>query len=162
MATQTSTEDPLSDVQLVVSDLVFETVKNYMDTKDVRLNLNNNTIYIINRVLEQFPELFQNIDKHINVIIEDGKFDINDVPQIVLMIKDIINGDVKKFKKLKIRRSDAILLIEGILTILIDCDVLKTGNNKDSIKTLLRLCVQILDAGVNLNETITCDWKCCC
>lgn len=154
-------ESKMEDVQLVVSDLVLDTVRNYMGGKDIRLNLTAKTLDIINRVLDQFPQLFQAIDKHIKVIIEDGKFDINDVPQVVLMIKDVINTDRKALKNLKVTRSEAVLLIEGVLLILIDTDVLKAGDKKDSLKALLKLCVQILDTSVDLSETINCGWCCC-
>ena len=118
--TMNTSDVTMEDVQLDVSNVILDVIKKYVNSKNVRLNLTAKTLDIIHRVLNQFPELFQSIDEHIQVIIEDGVFDINDVPQIILMIKDIVNADKKTLATLKVTRSEAILFIEGILLILID------------------------------------------
>lgn len=156
-----NSEQKLEDVQLV-TNIVLETVKSYVGSKNAHLNLDPVAIEIINRVLDQFPELFERINDSIKSVMVDGVFDANDIPTLVLMVKDVINMDKKILKKLKVTRSDAVSMLEGILIILIEENVIKAGDKKDSMKSLLRLSVRILEAGVDLDATINCNWLCCC
>ena len=155
-----NSDQKLEDIQLV-TNLVLDTVKSYIGTKNVHANLDPGAIDIITRVLDQFPQLFDKINNSIRAVMEDGVFDANDIPTLVLMVKDVINVDKKELKKLKVTRSDAVSMLEGVLIILIEEDIIKAGDKKDSMKSLLRLSVRILEAGVDLDETINCGWLCC-
>lgn len=155
-----SDEPQLENVQLVPLS-IFDIIKTYIGTKNARVNLDNKAIDIISRVLDLFPELFDKINESVKNIMEDGVFDVNDIPTLVLMIKDVINIDRKELKNLKITRTEAILMLEGVIVILIDEDVIKTGVQKESMKNLLRLSIRILESNVDLSETINCNWLCC-
>jgi hypothetical protein len=122
--------------------------------------LDNKTANTLKRILEEFPSIVNNIDEHIMKIISDDVIDMNDLPQIILLIKDVMNINVKELKILKVKRSEVIVLIEKIIVILIETNVIKTGNNKDSFLASLRLGIQILDAGIDASESL--GWSCCC
>lgn len=153
-------EQKFENIQLV-KNVILETVKSYINSKNVHLNLDSKTIEIINLILNQYPELFGNINDSVKSIMDDNKLDVNDIPALVLMIKDVINIDKNILEKLYITRSDAILVLEGVLIILIDENVIKTDGNKDSVKNLLKLSVKILEAGIELKTTIKKKWICC-
>jgi hypothetical protein len=105
-------------------------------------------------VIEAFPTIIETIGKRILKILSDDVIDMNDLPTFILLIKDIINLNVKDLKKIKVTRSDIADMIESIMFILIDTNTIRTGDNKDSFLALLKLSMQILDASVNLNNTI--------
>jgi|SaaInlStandDraft_5_1057022.scaffolds.fasta_scaffold38633_2 hypothetical protein len=126
------------------------------------ITLDKKTVNILTLVLNSCPAVIDDLNHHIIKIISDNVIDSKDLPQFILMFKDVINVNMKDLKKIKVSRSDVIILIESIINILIDTNVIKTGEKKDEIKALLSLSVQILDSSVNLSDNINCSRFMCC
>jgi hypothetical protein len=65
-------------------------------------NLNNNVgieltkaeIEYLKIIINKQPDLFDNINNSINSIISDGKIDLHDIPEIILLISNIINSHI--------------------------------------------------------------------
>jgi len=83
------------------------------------------------------------------------------------MFKEVININIKDLNAINISRQDIIKLIETIIFILLDMDIIKCGNKKDELLTLLKLSIQILDSSIDLTEMINvpeiinCTYWCC-
>lgn len=142
--------------------IVFDTLNAYLDGRNVRVNIDGRSADVINRIMASFPNIITDMDNHVQKIISDKVIDMNDLPHLILMIKDVININAKDLKSIKVNRSEAVNFIKDVIFILIDTNVIKTNDNKDTILALLNLSVQMLDASIELNETIDCNKWCCC
>ena len=141
---------------------VHKIVEDYIKTNTGRINIGIQSAEIITRIVESFPDILYDLDKHIVEIMADNVIDIYDVPKLILMVKDLVNVNAKQLKKIKIIREEGVIFVNDILFILIDTNVIKTGDNKDAVLELLKLSVTMLSASVDLDETIKCGWMCCC
>lgn len=155
--TDTGVKD--TDVLLNNTDLT-SLLTSYLDGKNARIKLNQNGAQVLRTVIQRLPSIIDDIGSHILAIVSDNVIDMNDLPTFILLVKDIININVKDLKKIKVTRGDIVDMIESIMFILIDTNMIKTGDNKDSFLALLKLSMQILDASVNLDKTISC-FSCC-
>ena len=141
---------------------VHKIVEDYIKTNTGRINIGIQSAEIITRIVESFPDILYDLDKHVVEIMADNVIDIYDVPKLILMVKDLVNVNAKQLKKIKIIREEGVIFVNDILFILIDTNVIKTGDNKDAVLELLKLSVTMLSASVDLDETIKCGWMCCC
>lgn len=137
-------------------------LQSFIGDRTVSIKISNNQLRILTLLLEVMPDFFGKMANHLTKITSDNVIDMNDLPEFLLLVTELINMDVKSFKKLKLTRGDVIDAIEAIIVLLIDQDVIKTGKNKDMFLTLLRVSVKMLDAKVNLDKTIMCSWFTCC
>jgi len=152
--------DVVNDSKETIS--VQSMVEDYIKTNTGRINIGIQSAEIITRIVESFPDILYDLDKHVVEILADNAIDIYDVPKLILMVKDLVNVNAKQLKKIKIIREEGVIFVNDILFILIDTNVIKTGDNKDAVLELLKLSVTMLSASVDLDETIKCGWMCCC
>ena len=54
---------------------VFEEVQKYLNDKDLSVKLNGRTVNITRRVMEAFPDLFEQFDGRINQMMADKVLD---------------------------------------------------------------------------------------
>jgi hypothetical protein len=140
---------------------VFEEVQKYLNDKDLSVKLNGRTVNITRRVMEAFPDLFEQFDGRINQMMADKVLDQKDIPTAILLVTDVVNANSRVLKKLKLTRQDLVDVIEGVLFILIDVNVLQTSEEtKELLLASLRTSIGLLEVSVDLKETIRCD--CCC
>ena len=147
----------INDVNLISLDL-HNLLSTYLKDK---YTLDDKSTKILQHVLTTCPKLITNLNEPILDIISDNVIDSKDLPQFIILFKNIINLNIKDLKKIKVNRSDMISLIKSIMFILLDTNTIKTGDRKEEFKTLLSLSIQILESSVDLSESITCSWKCC-
>lgn len=147
----------INDVNLISLDL-HNLLSTYLKDK---YTLDDKSAKILQHVLTTCPKLITNLNEPILDIISDNVIDSKDLPQFIILFKNIINLNIKDLKKIKVNRSDMISLIKSIMFILLDTNTIKTGDRKEEFKTLLSLSIQILESSVDLSESITCSWKCC-
>jgi len=122
------------------------------------LGLSTNEVYIIQLLLTQQPALFGDIGKQLSVIVKDGNVDPVDIPNIVLLIKDIINLKNSSMRNLNITTKDLIDFIENILIILLESGIIKTTDTM-LYENILKSSVALLESSIQLNqniETVTC------
>jgi hypothetical protein len=60
------------------------------------LNLNQDELDFIKKLLENNPEFFEAISKELSAIMEDGKINLSDVPNIVLIVSKASKLNFKK------------------------------------------------------------------
>jgi len=143
-------------------NIVYDCIVNFLHSKNSRLKLDNKSVEIINRIMMSFPSVISDMDTHVGTIMSDNVVDMNDLPQLILMAKDIINLNAKDLKSIKITRGESITFIKDVLFILIDSNVIKTQEgSKDSILALLNLSIQMLETTIDLSETIQYNKWCC-
>ena len=116
----------------------------------VSINLTENEINIINLILKNHPELLNNICNDIYDIVKDNVINVNDIPRIILLLKDVINLYSTK-NNLKIKKNDIIDFIKNLLIILINSDIIKIDSeDKILINNLIILSVQLLETNINI------------
>lgn len=111
----------------------------------------------INVLLKHELNMLNEIDKHLTSILKDGKIDAGDIPDFILLIKNVCNMYSPKLKKLKITRDELLKFIHDILIIVVKSDLTRI-ENKDLCIKVIETCTCLLEATVELDET----FSCCC
>jgi len=122
------------------------------------LGLTSNDVYVIQLLMKQQPHIFGDIGKQISAIVSDGNIDLSDIPQLVLLMKDIMNLKSIHLSNLNITIEDLIDFIENILIILLESEIIKT-NDRALYENMLKSSVALLESSIQLNqniETVTC------
>jgi len=133
----------------------------FLGDKNIGLVIDHKTADNMRTILVQFPEIIADIDEHLMKILSDDVINMNDLPQIILLIKDVMNINAKDLKKMKITKKDVVNLIEKIIIILIETNVIKTDDKKESFIVALKLGMDILESTIDISEKSGCwDWNC--
>jgi hypothetical protein len=144
------------------NNIVFDLIKEQLSNKDIikKINLNDESIKVITLILGSNTTIFDDISQHIKYVIDDKVIDVNDIPPLILIIKDIINinTNTAQINKLKLTREQIIIFIKNILFILIESETIKV-KDKEIVKQLIELSVQLLSTKINVQKVVTCSWK---
>jgi hypothetical protein len=100
-------------IQPLISDMLKEVISNNEKLKELSLDIDNQTRDTLVYLLDKYPEYFSNFKTLVELIIEDGKININDITNIIKLltklyelIKNIkldyetslkVSGDILKF-----------------------------------------------------------------
>ncbi len=159
-------EQIVSNVEVTIVEdkslSIIDIVNKFLTNKGLCVKLSTAQINILNIFIEHFPDIFSNITENIKLIIDDKVIDFSDLPHFVLLAKTITNTNIKELKALKITRRDVMDMIEALFIILIEMNVINTGNTKDTYIALLKASMQLLDASIDLDDTMSVSWNCCC
>lgn len=137
---------------LILSDLLKTLIK---DTDLIsKIQLDSNTLSIINMIIQNHPEVLNNVSNDISIIIADKNINMADIPQIILLIKDSYNL-IGSAKDLKLSKKNIIDFIKYTMIILIESNFIKC-DNKDLIVSLINLSINLLESEVNLDKKINC------
>jgi len=120
--------------------------------------LNESDIRIISLVLLKYPKLFDDMSIHITKIMNDNLVNLQDIPEILLLLKDVLNVNTSQINKLKITRYECLDLIKNILIILIQSNIIKFGS-EDTKKlgiNMIDLSIKLLETKVNVKKVINC------
>jgi len=63
-----------------------------LDNMNESIQLNTNEILYLHRVINDHPEIFQQISANIEAILSDNKIDLHDIPQIILLLSTAYNS----------------------------------------------------------------------
>jgi len=144
-------------------NLVQTALTGFLGDKNIGLVIDHKTADNMRTILVQFPEIIADIDEHLMKILSDDVINMNDLPQIILLIKDVMNINAKDLKKMKITKKDVVNLIEKIIIILIETNVIKTDDKKESFIVALKLGMDILESTIDVDDKINCwNWNCKC
>jgi urease gamma subunit len=102
-------------------------------------------VIYIHEVIRNYPHLLKNIDDAVEAILEDGKIDIFDVPQIIKIVCIVSNNILESFK-VKGIFDDASKLIE----ILIEAIFQSQGNVEvdGNLKKIIQNSVNLLKTNI--------------
>ena len=96
-------------------------------------------------------------------IIADKVIDSNDIPKLIVMIKNIYKQftEKDKFKKInKITLEDSINFIKNLLLILIELGHIKV-NDKQKVILIIDLCIDLLTSSIDLTQSLFQKLKSC-
>ena len=125
-----------------------------------KLHLDQESINIINDILKNHPSILDNITNDLTKILNDGEINSNDIPSIILLLKDSYNLYVST-KELKITQKQVLEFIKNTMIILIESNILKTNEeNKVMIVMLINTSICLLESQINLNKTVNCSFNC--
>ena len=146
---ETSVNSTTAPLETTILNQLLAKITNNKDFL-VSINLTENEINIINLILKNHPELLNNICNDIYDIVKDNVINVNDIPRIILLLKDVINLYSTK-NNLKIKKNDIIDFIKNLLIILINSDIIKIDSeDKILINNLIILSVQLLETNINI------------
>jgi hypothetical protein len=143
-------------------DSVSEHILNiYVILSDKTNRTNNIILYkneatIISQLSENSPETFQQIDAAVTEIAKDGKLDIHDIPQIILVIFTILKN------RNTITEQDLLNVIKYIIDAILESDVLPIPQFEIIIsQKIVDSCLDLLAAKLPEIETNKTWWITC-
>lgn len=136
---------------------IIELIKDCIASKDA----SSQSIETMNTLLLNELEMLKAMDKNITSIMKNGKLDVGDIPELILLMKHTANLYSPKLKTLKISRGDLILFIREILVMVVSNELLDITNRELYIK-LIHSGTDLLSATVELDETVRCGRFWCC
>ena len=154
-------ETKLLNLGKILSDLIAEETK--INELKVNLKLNNEFIELMKKMNEVYPELLKEIDISLIDIIADKVIDSHDIPNLIVLVKNIYKKftEQDKFKKInKITLEDSINFIKNLLLILIELGHIKV-NNKEKVILIIDLCIDLLTSSIDLTQSLFQKLKSC-
>jgi len=130
-----------------------------VDSKFIQeIKLDEQSVQVINLVLDKCPNVINGLGTHIQTIISDNVINSSDIPTIILLLRDVLNSNVSELNRVRVTREQVIVLIKNIFTVLIESDVIKTGSAdyKQATLVLIDLCVKLLESKVNIQKVVKC------
>ena len=151
----------LMNLATILGGLLVEESK--LSELRVKLNLSPEYLILLKRICELSPDLLDEIDDSIADIVADKVIDSADVPQLVVLIKNVYKNfsDSKKLKSLgNITLEDSINFIKNLLLLLIELDHIKV-KDKDNVILIIDLCVDLLTTSIDVSESLVDKIKSC-
>ena len=112
---------------------------------------------------ELYPDLLKEIDISLIDIIADKVIDSNDIPRLIVLVKNIYKkfSEQDKFKKInKITLEDSINFIKNLILILIELGHIKV-NDKEKVILIIDLCIDLLTSSMDLGQSLFQKLKSC-
>jgi hypothetical protein len=119
------------------------------------------SIDTMNILLKNELEMLKAMDANLISIMKDGKLDMADIPDIILLMKHTSNLFSPKLKTLKVNRRDLIIFIREVLIMVVSSDLLEIKNREVYVK-MIHSGTDLLEATVDLDDTIRCNFRWCC
>lgn len=129
-------------------------------TAKYAVDVDQKTIDLTLKIAELCPELFAAIKENITEVFSDGKLDIKDVPQLVLLCVDVYESNI--FKKIKgLTLKDLVASIKVTVLLLLQAGVLKPnlGISDEMLATAVNSAAMLLERVVS-NKTVSSCFCC--
>lgn len=151
---ETNAEDIKVVIQPLLADMLKQVISNNEKLNELSLNINSQTRETLVYLLDKYPEYFSNFKTLVELIIEDGKININDITNIIKLlsklyelIKNInldyetslkVSGDILKFiihylikeKKIVLMKMEEALVLSSIDMLIDTCLELMRQNKQ--------------------------------
>ena len=121
-----------------------------------KINIDGNTLVLMKKITELFPDLLGEIDESIADIVADNVLDSSDVPKLIVLIKNVYKkfNDSKKLKSIqKITLEDSINFIKNLLLLLIEYEHIKV-KDKENVIIVIDLCIDLLTTSIDVSESL--------
>ena len=102
---------------MTLSKIILDKITN----NKLSIILNNDEIIYLQTLLAENPEIFSKIYENIKNIMADGKLDLHDIPQIILLISNSLNSNLIKHILVNV---DIINIIQFIIDTLLESALL--------------------------------------
>ena len=121
-----------------------------------KINIDGNSLVLMRKITELFPDLLGEIDDSIADIVADNVLDSSDVPKLIVLIKNVYKkfNDSKKLKSIqKITLEDSINFIKNLLLLLIEYEHIKV-KDKENVMIVIDLCIDLLTTSIDVSESL--------
>lgn len=140
--------------------LLKEFLNSELKRDELKIKLSEKDIKLLKALSEKFPELFTTILKDLEKIMKDDVLDLTDIPNLVILIKDIYNIYSTKISTIeKTTLNDSISIIKTIILLLLELDYIKVVDKEKFIK-LLDSSIELLSSTVTMNNSLCSFFKC--
>jgi hypothetical protein len=152
---------PKNEIITLLYNLIND--KFHIDKLKLSINISDKSIQLIQTFLKHSPEIFTKLSTDIQVILEDDILDLADLPQIIVLVKDIYNINFKKLGKnvKNISIEQSIQFIKDLILILIELNYILV-NNKTKVINIVESSVNLLSSSIQIAPTIFNLFTCCC
>ena len=127
--------------------------------KDLSFNqickLDNDSVLVINLILTKYPKLLDEMSIHLKNIINDNTINNKDLPEMLLLMSDVLNTNTSELNKLKLNRKQVINFVKDVFIILIESNKIKTVQ-KEIVLSLLDISIKLLESKVNVKKVVSC------
>ena len=146
----------LIDLSFNLTTFITNIIKDLSFNESIKLN--NDSTTVIELILTKYPKLLDDMGTHLNKIINDNIINNKDIPEMLLLMTDVLNANTSELNKLKLTRKQVINFVKDIFIILIESNIIKTFSkeNKDIIISLLDISIKLLESKVNVKKVINC------
>lgn len=125
----------------------------------INIKLNPESVKILNLVLSKCPQAINSMGTHIKKIMGDQVINGSDIPEILLLVQDALNSNVKDLNKIKVTREQVLQMVKDIFIILIESNEIKTTpETKQATLALLDLSLKLLGSKLNVQKVIRCKF----
>ena len=140
--------------------LLKEYLNSELKRDELKIKLSEKDIKLLKSLSEKFPELFTTILKDLEKIMKDDILDLTDIPNLVILIKDIYNIYSTKINTIeKTTLNDSISIIKTIILLLLELEYIKVVDKEKFIK-LLDASIELLSSTVIINNSLCNFFKC--
>jgi len=157
------TDVPKSTIVDLSSNFIVDTFVKLLQSKlsnsefAIKVNLHPDGLAVLNLVLSKCPEVINSMGTHVKKIMSDKVINSSDIPEIILLIQDVLNAHTNMLNKIKVTRGEVIQMVKNIFIILIESNEIKTSvETKQACLILLDLSIKLLESKVNVQKVIKC------
>ena len=117
--------------------------------------LDNDSVMVIYLILSKYPKLLDDMSVHLKNIISDSVINNKDLPEMLLLMSEVLNTNTSELNKLKLTRKQVINFVKDVLIILIESKKIKTVQ-KEIVLSLLDVSIKLLESKVNVKKVVSC------
>jgi hypothetical protein len=120
-------------------------------------NLNSDSVMVIYLILSKYPKLLDDMNVHLKNIISDSVINNKDLPEMLLLMSEVLNTNTSELNKLKLTRKQVINFVKDVLIILIESKKIKINSTeKDVVLSLLDISIKLLESKINVKKVVSC------
>jgi hypothetical protein len=120
-------------------------------------NLNSDSVMVIYLILSKYPKLLDDMSVHLKNIISDSVINNKDLPEMLLLMSEVLNTNTSELNKLKLTRKQVINFVKDVLIILIESKKIKINSTeKDVVLSLLDISIKLLESKINVKKVVSC------
>ena len=155
MSTNNISTNDISLNEFILTSFITECIKDLSFNETCKLN--NDSVLVINLILSKYPKLLDDMSVHLKNIINDSVINNKDIPDILLLMSEVLNTNTSELNKLKLTRKQVINFVKDVLIILIESQKIKINSTeKVVVLSLLDVSIKLLESKVNVKKVVSC------
>lgn len=162
----------VTSVDVLLENTILDLLKTYLRNEEgnfkVDLNINDEVIRVIHHIIDFYPDMFTNIEKSVVDIVKDGKINGNDIPHLLVIVKELYRL-MYSSKKIKMNAKKCIDITASVLKCVVHILVLerkihieedKQEEFLSQINVLIDSCVDLLGYAKTINKNCFSCFNC--
>jgi hypothetical protein len=155
MSTNNISTNDISLNEFILTSFITECIKDLSFNETCKLN--NDSVLVINLILSKYPKLLDDMSVHLKNIISDSVINNKDLPEMLLLMSEVLNTNTSELNKLKLTRKQVINFVKDVLIILIESQKIKINSTeKVVVLSLLDVSIKLLESKVNVKKVVSC------